>query len=98
LYPIAWLGNVETWFRKQLPYKLSKTGVPFHIIGSNWSVDEDKKEWDGYGFSTIYGPNGVILAGSGLYQGSDIIYCDIPTQKALPVQKSMDFEYYRNCF
>jgi len=94
LYPIAWVGSVTDWFRQELPHKLRESRVPFHIIGSNWSVDNDTNEWRGYGFSTIYGPSGAILAGSGLYEGQDIIYADIPTERNMQPCK-MDFEYYR---
>jgi len=97
LYPIAWVGYVIEWFRLELPQKLKKTRIPFHIIGANWSIDKDLKEWVGYGFSTIYGSGGDIIAGSGLYEGTDIIYADIPTQSPEPTIK-MDYEFYAKCF
>lgn len=59
LYPIAWVGNVADWFRDELPHRLGMARVPFYIIGSNWSVEHDYGKWDGYGYSTIYGPGGI---------------------------------------
>jgi len=82
LYPIAWVGSVSFWFRNELPRRLDKEKLPFHIIGANWSVD-DHQNWDGYGYSTIYAPNGKIMAASGSYTGTDIIYAEIPTQSSM---------------
>jgi len=95
LYPIAWVGNVQTWFRDELPKNLRGSKVPFSIAGCNWSVDQDKGDWPGYGFSTIYGPCGSILASSGLYEGNDIIYAAIPTSKFTGNAVGFDYHFYQ---
>jgi predicted amidohydrolase len=97
LYPIAWVGSVSEWFRNELPQKLSKAKVPFNIIGANWSVDTPQ-DWHGYGYSTIYGSNGLILAASGNLTGTDIIYAEIPTQNRLIPQPEMNYNYYTTDF
>jgi len=96
LYPIAWVGSVSDWYRDELPNNLAKAKVPFHIIGANWSVDDSSdKDWPGYGYSTIFGPNGTILAASGLFEGSDIVFAQIPCQNPATKPGTMDYEYYK---
>jgi len=97
LYPIAWVGSVSLWFRNELPERLFHCKLPFYIVGANWSVEKEE-DWDGYGYSTIYGFNGRILAASGSYTGSDIVYADILTQDSIPKQPPMNVEYYSNNF
>lgn len=73
LYPIAWVqdSHPADWFWHILPSRLKQYG--HYVIGANWSVDEPQK-WYGYGFSTIYGPDGSILATSHKLYGTDILY------------------------
>lgn len=47
-----------------------------HVIGANWSVD-GPEPWFGYGFLTIYSPDGTILATSHKLYGTDIVYADL---------------------
>ena len=79
LYPIAWVdqNHPAEWFWHRMPERIA----PFkhHVIGANWSVDEPQP-WFGYGFSTIYAPDGKVLASATSLHGSEIIYATIPTQ------------------
>eukprot|EP01124_Arcella_intermedia_P018260 TRINITY_DN25226_c0_g1_i1.p1 TRINITY_DN25226_c0_g1~~TRINITY_DN25226_c0_g1_i1.p1 ORF type:complete len:300 (-),score=39.44 TRINITY_DN25226_c0_g1_i1:39-938(-) len=93
LYPIAWVGSVTDWFRNLLPKKLKECNVPFNIIGANWSVDEFDASWHGFGYSTIYGPCGLIFGGSGLYEGNDIVYAQLPTKNHTNYR--MNYEAYK---
>lgn len=79
LYPIAWVdtSHPADWFWHSLPEKLSDT--PHHVIGANWSVDGPQR-WRGYGFSSIYGPGGKLLASAKSLYGFEIIYAEIATQ------------------
>jgi len=97
LYPIAWVGSVSLWFRNELPSKLYHSKLPFHIIGANWSVDK-YQDWDGFGYSTIYGINGRIMAGSGCYTGTDIIYAELQTQSSMSTPQPMNYDYYASDF
>ena len=76
LYPIAWVDEEHPvdWFWHRLPSRVAK----FHhyLIGANWSVDRAQK-WRGYGFSTIIGPDGSIVATAKSLYGSQIVYADI---------------------
>jgi len=76
LYPIAWVDEEHPadWFWHRLPARV----MPFHhyLIGANWSVDRPQR-WRGYGFSTILGPDGRILATAKSLYGSEIVYADI---------------------
>jgi predicted amidohydrolase len=76
LDPIAWVdeGHPADWFWHRLPARVK----PFHhyVIGANWSVDRPQP-WRGYGFSTILGPNGEIVATAKSLYGSEIVYADI---------------------
>jgi predicted amidohydrolase len=46
-------------------------------------VDEKEEGYDfkGFGFSTIYGPNGKILSQAKEIHKSEIVYAEIPIQK-----------------
>lgn len=80
LYPIAWVDDEHPaeWFWHRLPERIK----PFnhYVIGANWSVDQ-KPEWRGYGFSTIYAPGGKILASARSLHGSEIVYATLETEK-----------------
>jgi len=81
LYPIAWVdsNHPAEWFWHRLPERIA----PFHhyVIGANWSVDLPQK-WFGYGFSTIFAPDGKVIASATSLYGSEIVYATIPTQWA----------------
>jgi predicted amidohydrolase len=78
LYPIAWVDNNHPadWFWHRLPERVA----PFRhfVIGANWSVDQ-RQRWFGYGFSTILGPDGQVIATARSLYGSEIVYATIPT-------------------
>jgi len=79
LYPIAWVdrNHPAEWFWHRLPERVGKFG--HYVIGANWSVDE-RQEWFGYGFSTILGPDGKVIATAKSLYGSEIVYATIQTQ------------------
>ncbi len=76
LYPIAWVDEEHPadWFWHRLPARVK----PFHhyLIGANWSVDRPQR-WRGYGFSTILGPDGKIMATAKSLYGSEIVYAEL---------------------
>src|SRR5262245_10090998 len=78
LYPIAWVdtNHPADWFWHRLPERVA----PFRhfVIGANWSVDQ-RQRWFGYGFSTILGPDGKVIATAHRLYGSEIVYATIPT-------------------
>lgn len=78
LYPIAWVdsNHPAEWFWHTLPARVR----PFkhHVIGANWSVDRPQR-WFGYGFSTIIGPDGKVIASARSLYGSEIVYATIKT-------------------
>ena len=78
LYPIAWVdtNHPADWFWHRLPERVA----PFkhYVIGANWSVDQREK-WFGYGFSTIIGPDGKVVATTKSLYGSEILYTTIKT-------------------
>lgn len=78
LYPIAWVdtNHPADWFWHRLPDRVA----PFKhfVIGANWSVDQ-RENWFGYGFSTIIGPDGKVIASARSLYGSEILYATIPT-------------------
>ena len=80
LYPIAWVDEEHPaeWFWHRLPSRVAK----FHhyLIGANWSVDRLQR-WRGYGFSTIVGADGTVVATAKTLHGSEIIYADIETAR-----------------
>jgi predicted amidohydrolase len=80
LYPIAWVDEEHPadWFWHQLPARVSK--FQHYLIGANWSVDR-RQRWRGYGFSTIIGPDGQIVATAQSLYGSEIVYAQIETAK-----------------
>lgn len=78
LYPIAWVdtNHPADWFWHRLPERVQ----PFkhYLIGANWSVDQ-RQNWFGYGFSTIIGPDGKVIASAKSLYGSEILYATIKT-------------------
>ncbi|HWA83065.1 MAG TPA: carbon-nitrogen hydrolase family protein [Fimbriimonadaceae bacterium] len=81
LYPIAWVADSHPadWFWHILPGRIKPYRI--NVIGANWSVD-GPEPWYGYGFSTIYGSDGTILATSHKLYGTDIVYADLPVAKS----------------
>jgi predicted amidohydrolase len=81
LYPIAWVDTAHPaeWFWHMLPQRVAPFG--HYVIGANWSVD-DRQPWVGYGFSTIIGPGGEVVASAKSLHGSEIVYATIPTAAA----------------
>jgi predicted amidohydrolase len=81
LYPIAWVDETHPaeWFWHRLPKRVA----PFnhYVVGANWSVDQ-KENWFGYGFSTILGPGGKVIASATSLYGSEIVYATLKTQWA----------------
>jgi predicted amidohydrolase len=80
LYPIAWVDEEHPadWFWHKLPAHLAPHKQ--YLIGANWSVDRQER-WRGYGFSTILGPEGQILATAKSLYGSEIVYAEIATAR-----------------
>jgi len=80
LYPIAWVAHSHPadWFFHSLPARIKPFG--HYVVGANWSVDK-AQPWYGYGFSTIYGPDGKVLATANSLYGSTIVYADLKTAK-----------------
>jgi predicted amidohydrolase len=78
LYPIAWVDEEHPagWFWHKLPERVAK--FKHFVIGANWSVDREQT-WRGYGFSTIIGPDGKVVATARSLYGSEILYATIPT-------------------
>lgn len=78
LYPIAWVSTSHPadWFYHQLPARIKPFG--HYVVGANWSVDQPQP-WFGYGFSTIYSPEGKVMATANSLYGSTIIYADLKT-------------------
>jgi predicted amidohydrolase len=83
LYPIAWVDDEHPaeWFWHRLPPRIAK--FRHYVIGANWSVDQ-KQTWRGYGFSTIFAPDGTVIASAKSLHGSEIIYADLPTAAPRP--------------
>ena len=82
LYPIAWVApsHPADWFWHILPSRLK----PYHhyVIGANWSVDSPQ-DWFGYGFSTIYDPNGEILNTAHSLYGTTIVYANLKISQSV---------------
>lgn len=78
LYPIAWVAGSHPadWFYHTLPSRIKPYG--YNVVGANWSVDKPQP-WFGYGFSTIYGSDGKILATANSLLGTTIVYADLKT-------------------
>lgn len=89
LYPIAWVSNSHPadWFWHKLPSRIKPFG--HYVVGANWSVDQEQP-WYGYGFSTIYGQNGEILATSHRLFGDEILYSELKTAPITSEPKSTD--------
>jgi predicted amidohydrolase len=77
LYPIAWVDGAHPaeWFWHTLPQHVAPFG--HYVIGANWSVDK-RQPWTGYGFSTVIGPKGEVVATAKSLHGSEIVYATIP--------------------
>jgi predicted amidohydrolase len=80
LYPIAWVDEEHPadWFWHRLPARVAKFN--HYLIGANWSVDWGQR-WRGYGFSTIIGPDGQIVASATSLYGSEIVFAEIKVAK-----------------
>jgi predicted amidohydrolase len=76
LYPIAWVdrNHPADWFWHRVPDRIAP--YKHYVIGANWSVDK-KQDWFGYGFSTIYGPDGKVIASAKSLYGSEIVYATL---------------------
>jgi predicted amidohydrolase len=76
LYPIAWVDEEHPaeWFWHRLPAEVAKH--KHYVVGANWSVDRPQS-WRGYGFSTILGPDGAVLATAKSLHGSEIVYAEL---------------------
>jgi len=76
LYPIAWVdvNHPADWFWHRMPERIAPFG--HFVIGANWSVD-GRQRWYGYGFSTIYGRDGKVLATARSLYGSEIVTATI---------------------
>lgn len=76
LYPIAWVSpsHPADWFYHSLPARIKPYG--HNVVGANWSVDKPQT-WYGYGFSSIYGPDGSLLATAHSLYGDTIVYADL---------------------
>ena len=85
LYPIAWVDEEHPadWFWNRLPQRVGK--FQHYLIGANWSVDRPQR-WRGYGFSTIIGPDGKVIASAKSLYGSEIVYADIATAPSAQTQ------------
>ncbi len=79
LYPIAWVDEEHPaeWFWHTLPAQL--VDREYNVVGANWSVDASQ-EWRGYGFSTIYGPGGTVLASARSLIGDEIVYAELTVE------------------
>eukprot|EP01052_Picozoa_sp_SAG31_P033713 SAG31_NODE_3848_length_3818_cov_14.439634_3_plen_213_part_00 len=84
LYPIGWVGDTEEWFGKQLPEKLRRCNCPHYIFGANWATVAPPS-WRGAGGSTIWAPQGKIVARAKSENGwqEDIVFAQVPTHAAL---------------
>jgi predicted amidohydrolase len=81
LYPIAWVDDEHPadWFWHKLPAHVGR--FSHYVIGANWSVDRPQK-WRGYGFSTIIGPDGQVVATAKSLHGSEIVYAEIEADRS----------------
>ena len=79
LYPIAWVGDTDLWFRKLLPHKLHGVNCPHYILGANWAT-RAPPAWDGAGSSIVYGPRGEVLAAAPSGWQEHLVLTEIPTQ------------------
>jgi len=68
-----WDGN---WFRAGLPGKLFDNAGGFYFVASNWSVD-NKENWTGHGFESIYSPEGIVLAQDTETIGNGFVLADL---------------------
>lgn len=79
-YSINWVDvDPQHWFNSGLPEHLKKNGVDYYVLGANWSVDDEKKDFKGFGYSTIYGRNGEVISQAKSVTGSEIVYGNIQT-------------------
>jgi predicted amidohydrolase len=80
LFLSAWVDDEHPadWFRRQLPAEAARH--KHYVIGANWSVDR-QQPWRGYGFSTIIGADGAVLATAKSLHGSEIIYAELLTAR-----------------
>ena len=81
LMPAAWVDEVPPadWFWRELPARVD--GVDVTLVAANWSV-ERPRPWHGYGYSTVVGPDGTILATAASLYGEEIVFADLPARAA----------------
>jgi predicted amidohydrolase len=85
LYPIAWVdeSHPADWFWHRLPERVRPFG--HYVVGANWSIDNRDlarrrgRPWYGYGFSTVLGPGGEVLATAKSLYGPEIVYATLKT-------------------
>eukprot|EP00927_Polykrikos_kofoidii_P062313 TRINITY_DN5711_c0_g1_i1.p1 TRINITY_DN5711_c0_g1~~TRINITY_DN5711_c0_g1_i1.p1 ORF type:complete len:413 (+),score=38.04 TRINITY_DN5711_c0_g1_i1:60-1298(+) len=96
LYPIAWVGNTNTWFAGELPDRLERVNCPHYVLGANWATFAPQ-DWHGAGGSSAYGPGGRLLAHATepRFRGSEeVLVFSIPTQKSMPQIGPLNIERY----
>ena len=97
LYPIAWVGNPESWFLADFPSRLRQVSCPHFVVGCNWSTDEPQK-WPGAGFSTHYAPYGELISATAHSTGSQIVYSMLATETSgrlpPPGRPGLDLDKY----
>lgn len=65
-------------FQRKIPRALESNAG--YVLAANWSLSKHQ-EWHGYGYSSIYGPRGKILACAHDSTGSEIVYSTINCEK-----------------
>lgn len=92
LYPIAWVGQTDEWFTRELPDRLRTVNCPHYILGANWATVAPA-DWHGAGGSSAYGPGGRLLAHAteARFRGcEEVVLLTIPTQSAMPQIGALD--------
>lgn len=68
-----WSGN---WFKAGLPGMIFENGGGFYVVAANWSVDEPQ-DWTGFGYESIYSPEGIILCQDDTPLGNGYVTWDL---------------------
>ena len=68
-----WNGN---WFRAGLPGMIWENAGGFNFVAANWSVDKPE-DWTGYGYESIYSPQGIILNQDNDLTGSGFVLAEL---------------------
>jgi predicted amidohydrolase len=78
LNPMCWKSNpVTEWFQVSIP-QMMRTQFA-HLVTANWTVPNPADQsWEGHGMTSIYGPNGVVLASASVLNGQEIVFADLP--------------------